>query len=378
MKKNNVLGIPWLKFPAKGLMGMRLTTALVLLFCVQAFNTVYSQQKMVTLKMHNASVKELLQEIGKQTDFNFIYEDEKVDLSKRVNVDVVNKSVEEVLKQVLTQQGISYSITENNLIIINPKEKPAGAPVSKHPVNGKVLDSTGAGLPGVTVNIKGTTNGVVTNIDGEYSLADVPSNATLQISFIGMQTQEIAVGNQSVINTTLIEDIVTLNEVVAVGYGSVRKKDLTGSVVSISSKDVATLPVASVGGALQGKAAGVQVINSGTPGSDVTFRIRGTGTINNNNPLIVIDGVPTMSGLDQLSASDIETYQILKDASATAIYGSRGANGVVIITTKQGAKDKSSIDFNGYYGVQSIAKQINELNASQFATMHNETTCLTK
>ena len=228
MKKNNVLGIPWLKFPAKGLMGMRLTTALVLLFCVQAFNTVYSQQKMVTLKMHNASVKELLQEIGKQTDFNFIYEDEKVDLSKRVNVDVVNKSVEEVLKQVLTQQGISYSITENNLIIINPKEKPAGALVSKHPVNGKVLDSTGAGLPGVTVNIKGTTNGVVTNIDGEYSLADVPSNATLQISFIGMQTQEIAVGNQSVINTTLIEDIVTLNEVVAVGYGSVRKKDLTG------------------------------------------------------------------------------------------------------------------------------------------------------
>ncbi|WP_297100405.1 TonB-dependent receptor [Draconibacterium sp.] len=239
-------------------------------------------------------------------------------------------------------------------------------------VKGTVTDSRGEPLPGVTVVLKGTTKGTTTDFDGNYSLSNIPADGILVFSFVGMQDVEESIQNKSELNVTMLEKTIGLEEVVAIGYGSQKKKDLTGSVVSVSTDDLKSLPLASVGEAMQGKAAGVQIISSGTPGNDPTFRIRGIGTINNNDPLLVIDGVPTQSGLNQLNMDDVESIQVLKDASATAIYGSRGANGVVIITTKSGKSGKGVISFNAYYGMQEATNMVDMLNASEFASLHNE------
>jgi len=238
-------------------------------------------------------------------------------------------------------------------------------------VQGTVTDTEGEMLPGVTVVIKGTSTGTVTDANGKY-LLDVPSDATLVFSFVGLKTEEVEIDGRSTINVSLEKEPIGLEEVVAVGYGSQRKRDLTGSVVTVSTENLESLPLASVGDAMQGKAAGVQIISNGTPGSDPTFLIRGAGTINNNSPLLVIDGVPTQSGLNQLNMEDIESIQVLKDASATAIYGSRGANGVIIITTKSGTSGAARINFNAYYGIQEATSMVDVLNASQFAALHND------
>lgn len=240
------------------------------------------------------------------------------------------------------------------------------------PVSGVVVDQKGEALIGVSIMIKGTSTGTITNVDGKFTLpATNAKNPVLLVSYVGYNPQEVAAKGSS-IKIVMVESSKALEEIVVVGYGSQRKKDLTGSVSVVKTEDLSSLPVPSVSDAMQGRAAGVQVISSGTPGSDATFRIRGTGTINDSNPLFVIDGLPVSSGLNQLNMDDIESLQILKDASATAIYGSRGANGVVIITTKKGKGDKSHINFNYSFGLQEATHMVKMLNASQFATLHNE------
>ena len=190
---------------------------------------------------------------------------------------------------------------------------------------------------GASVVVKGTTKGTTTDFDGNFTI-DVPAKATLSVSFIGYHTQNVAVGNQNQLTIVLKEEQEQLDEVVVVGYGTVRKKDLTGAVTSVSNKALKEKPIANAGEALQGRAAGVQVTSAGKPGDNVSFRIRGISTINNSEPLLVIDGVPTDLGINALNVDDIENIDVLKDASATAIYGSRGANGVVLITTKKRKK----------------------------------------
>lgn len=239
-------------------------------------------------------------------------------------------------------------------------------------ISGTVTDIKGEPVPGVTIIVQGTTHGTTSDAAGSYQLQNLTDKAVLIFSFIGMNTVEEAVGARTIIDVVLEEDAVGLEEVVAIGYGSMKKKDLTGSVASVSTEDMASLPLASIGEVMQGKAAGVQVIASGTPGNDPTFRIRGTGTINDNDPLFVIDGVPTSSGLNQINMDDVESMQILKDASATAIYGARGANGVIIITTKNGSSGKGQINFNAYYGVQQATGIVDVLNAGEFAALHND------
>jgi TonB-linked SusC/RagA family outer membrane protein len=239
-------------------------------------------------------------------------------------------------------------------------------------ITGLVTAADGEPIPGVTILIKGTVQGTTTDIDGKYQLTDIADNAVLQFSFVGMETVEVDITDKTEINMVMLESAIGLDEVVAIGYGSMKKKDLTGSVATISTDDVRSLPLASIGDVMQGKAAGVHVISNGTPGSDPTFRIRGTGTINNNNPLLVIDGVPSLSGLNQVNMDDVESIQVLKDASATAIYGSRGANGVIIITTKSGSEGRGEVNFSAYYGVQSATGMVDLLNASDFASLHND------
>lgn len=238
-------------------------------------------------------------------------------------------------------------------------------------ITGTVIDKTGQSVIGASVMIKGARTGTQTDVNGNFTL-NVNSDAVIVISYLGYLSQEIPVEGKTVFKIVLQDDSRLLDEVVVVGYGTVRKKDLTGSLSSVGTKAIKDKPVANIGEALQGRAAGVQIINSGAPGSNVNIRVRGLGSINNADPLLVIDGVPTDIPLNALNQNDVETVDILKDASATAIYGSRGANGVVLITTKRGKSGDGVISAGANWGIQNATSIPQMLNASQFASLHNE------
>lgn len=233
-------------------------------------------------------------------------------------------------------------------------------------VNGKVTDEEANPIPGANVLIKGTTTGTTTDADGRFSLAVPDANVVLVISFIGYVTQEVVVGNQTEINVRLATDIRQLNEVVVVGYGTQKKASVTGAISSVSSEEISAQPVINVSQALQGRVAGVTVVNNGAPGSAPIIRIRGVGTVNNANPLFVIDGFPT-SDLNSFNPKDIESVEVLKDASAAAIYGSRAGNGVILITTKRGSNNKKlSVNVDSYYGAEQPWRKLDLLNTEQY------------
>lgn len=332
----------------------------------QVSAAVFSQTINLKLQVENVALKNVFEEIEKKTDFKFLYRSDLIDLGRPTSININGSSdIDALMTTLLEGSNVRYSLVSENLIVI--------APQLKKVIKGKVVDfQTRESLPGVNVLIEGTTIGTVTNLDGVYSL-ELPEKAeALLFSYVGYETKRELISNREIIDVQLVSSSGVLNEVVVIGYGTQRKKDLTGSVSVVSTDDLGSVPVASISDALQGKAAGVQVISSGVPGSDATFRIRGVGTINDNNPLLVIDGVPVSNGLNQLNMSDVESIQVLKDASATAIYGSRGANGVLIVTTKRGKSDASKLDFNYYFGLQQPSKMVEMMNASQFAAMHNE------
>lgn len=238
-------------------------------------------------------------------------------------------------------------------------------------VQGTVKDAVG-GVPGASVIVKGTTDGTIADIDGNFSI-NVPAGAVLEVSCIGYVTVEVPAGNgQTPLTIVLNEDTELLEEVVVVGYGTMKKSDLTGAVAAVNSDKIKDSPAANVGQALQGKVAGVQIIDSGSPGSNVNIKVRGLGSINNCDPLVVIDGVPTDLGLNAINTEDIERIDVLKDASATAIYGSRGANGVVMVTTKRGKSGDGKISVNANFSLQTPTNVPQMLNAAQYAQLSNE------
>lgn len=237
-------------------------------------------------------------------------------------------------------------------------------------VTGQVLDQEGLPLPGASIIEVGTNNGTVTDFDGNFEL-NVQENAELEASYIGFVSQTFSATSEEV-EIQLASDVAALEEVVVIGYGQTSRRDLTGSVTAIDLDDVQSQPAANIGDAIQGRAAGVQVITSGEPGANPTFRIRGIGTIGNNDPLVVVDGVPLNGGLNQVNMQDVASMQVLKDASATAIYGSRGANGVVIITTKKGKTDQGQFQISAFSGIQESTDMVEVLNAPQFAELSNE------
>jgi len=238
-------------------------------------------------------------------------------------------------------------------------------------INGEVVDAQGQPVMGASVLQERTSNGTMTGIDGKF-LLKVPSEAKVKVSFVGYVTQEITVQNQTYLKIVLQENSKVLNDVVVIGYGIAKKSDLTGSVGSVGSKDLAGAPVQNLGQALQGKISGVLIDDNGAPGSDVTIKIRGLGTINNSNPLVVIDGVPTDLSLSALNMNDVDRVDVLKDASATAIYGSRGANGVVMITTKSGKLGDAVLSVSANWNVQQSTHIPKLLNASEYAAYNND------
>src|SRR5689334_24399374 len=241
-------------------------------------------------------------------------------------------------------------------------------------VSGTVKDrATGETVPGVNVVVKGTSTGTITDGDGKYSL-EVPADAILVISFVGYAKEEIAVAGRSVVDVLLVADISTLEEVVVVGYGEQKKSVVTGAISKVSSDALVNVPNGRIETALQGRVAGVTIAqNSGQPGSASTIRIRGITTINNNDPLWVVDGIVVdAGGMGYLNQADIESIEVLKDATAAAIYGTRAATGVIMVTTKKGKAGKFSVDYNGFVGVSSPSRKLDLLNSEQYATIMNE------
>ncbi|MFA5419407.1 MAG: TonB-dependent receptor, partial [Bacteroidales bacterium] len=281
-----------------------------------------------------------------------------------------DRDVFSVLDDVLKDEKLSYEVKGKLiLIVLKGKYDDGNAGFIQQPphVKGKVTDSSGAPLPGVTVVVKGTTTGTITDADGTFSLTQVPGDGTLVFSFVGMRSQDIPVSGRSEINLKMEEETIGLEEVVAIGYGVQKKTSVTGAISSVSGEDISHVPVASIQSALQGKATGVTVVNNGSPGTAPIVRIRGNGSISYAaDPLYIVDGI-SASDITNFDSNDIESIEILKDASATAIYGSRAANGVVLITTKKGKKDdKMHINIDSYAGVQSIRKTLNLLNTEQY------------
>ena len=338
---------------------------------VQVSATVYSQTTKFSFNIQSRQVVDVLKEIEDKSDFRFFYQREQVDVTRKVDLNISDKSVEIILNELFKDQGISYKVMPDNLIIITPDNKkdlsePATTQQQKS-VTGKVTDTAGVPLPGVTVSIKGTTNGTITDSNGTYSLSSVPDNARLSISFVGMRSREIQISGKTQINVTLSEDVINLDEVVTIGYGTVKKSNLTSSISKITSDAIQNRPVSTLSEVFQGQLAGVnaQATSGGIPGEDLTIRIRGINTINgNSSPLYVIDGVPR-DNMRDINPSDIAAIQILKDASATSIYGSRGANGVVLIETKTGS-GKPTITFDSYYGYQTPEKKLDLMSGPQW------------
>lgn len=352
---------------------MRLNAIFLFLCLSQAWAiSGYSQATRLTLKMSDSKIIEVLDEIEEQSEFYFLFNQKLVDVERKVDIDVQEKPIDFILQNLFAGTNVSHMVIDRQIVLTTFNEELL--PQQQRIVSGKVTDQSGQPLPGVTVVVKGTTQGTVTNADGNYSLTNIPEDATLVFSFVGMKTQEVVVGNQTNINVTLKQDVLGIEEVVAIGYGVVRKSDLTGAVTSVSSDEISSSPVARLDQALQGKAAGVQVTSiSGEPGTGTTIRIRGGNSISaDNEPLYVIDGFIGGGDLNSINPNDIESIEILKDATATSIYGSRGANGVILITTKRGIVGKTRVNVNAYSGVQEMTGKIEFLSGPQRAQYQNE------
>lgn len=327
---------------------MRLSAFLIFVLTLNVSATVYSQQTRLTLNFKDVSIREVLKQIEELSSFKFLLQDERLDIEKKVNIHVNEETVSNILDEIFASQGINYVITEKNLVIINP---PGGREVinsqqQNKTVTGSVTDLSGLPLPGVTVIVKGTNNGMTTNVDGKFVLANVPSDATLVFSFVGMKSKEVLVDGKTTINVVLEEETIGLEEVIAIGYGSQKSATITGSVSAVKGEKLMAAPSANFSNAVAGRLPGlVAVTRSGEPGSDgTTFRIRGANTLGDNSPLVVVDGIVNR-GLERLSSIDIESVTVLKDASA-AIYGAQAANGVILITTKRGKQGKPEVNFS--------------------------------
>ncbi len=371
-----------------------------------------SLKERATISIKNGSLKSVLQAIEKQVDVTFSYQKEVLNMTDKINIELKNETVAEILNKVLTPRNISFQILRNNQIVLIKNvglgsveslikeplnDTKSGITIADITIKGKVIAlDNNEPLPGVSVVLKGTAKGAVTNNNGEFILV-VPNNkAVLVFSFVGYLSQEIPVSNRTQINVTLVQDSKALEEVVVVGYGEIRKSDLTGAVSKLKTEGNEDKPITSIDQLIQGRVSGVQITqNSGAPGSGMTFNIRGAGSVTGSNqPLIILDGFPVETGQNALGAStgsdqwsssappanplasinpnDIESIEILKDASSTAIYGSRGANGVVIITTKKGKLKKDQINYTFRRDVSRLPRQIAMLNTEDFIKYANE------
>jgi len=383
MKKNWIVGPQLLPKDLKLMwMTMKLIGLLVFVGTMAVSASSYSQKTKIDLRVQNVSVSEILQTIEKNTKFIFIYDAGLIEAIEPRSISVRSQPVETILDELFRNTGVGYYIDDRQVFLYQKEEMPGLVPVEaqgvaeqpqKKEITGTVKDEKGNPLPGVSVVLKGTTTGTVTDAAGNYTF-QVPLNAqTLVFSFVGMKSQEIQIGNKTVIHVVMAEETMGIEEVVAVGYGTVRRKDLTGSVSSVSGQTLKDIPVTSASQAIVGRMAGVQVTKTeGSPDADIKIRVRGGGSITqDNSPLYIVDGFP-VDNINNIAPTDIASIDILKDASSTAIYGARGANGVILITTKGGFEGKGKVSYNTYFGIKNIIKMLDVLNPYEYVLWQYE------
>lgn len=349
---------------------MRLYLFFLVLSVASAFaSTSYSQSTALTLQLNNTPIEDVLNRIEEQTEFRFLYNKKIVNVERKVNVAVEGKSISEVLDNLFKNAGISYTISDRQ-IVLNKKESLTSAQQSNR-VTGVVTDEYGDPIIGANVIEKGTTNGIITDLDGKFTI-NVNPGAVLQFSYIGYMTREITVKDQSVLSIKLSEDTQALNEVVVVGYGVQRKVTTTGAVTKLEGDDLNKMTVVNVTKALQGMSPGITIVDrGGAPGSDdPEIYLRGVGTTGNANPLVLVDGIEM--SLSQIPSSEIDNISVLKDAASASIYGSRAAHGVILVTTKRGKEGKVRLSYDGSIGFQDRAVKAEQVSAREYMSMVNE------
>lgn len=362
---------------------MKLTLSLLLISLVSMAFEGYSQTTRINLQAKESTIVEIFQQIEENNSIGFFFKNDQLDLKKKYTVDFKNSTIEDVLNSLLGN-GYSFRYIGSNVVISARGAETNGfAQGQNQTISGRVTSEQGEAIPGVTVSIKGTATGTITDASGNYVLENIPPDATLVFSFVGMKTQEIQLNGRTSINVVLKEETIGLEEVVAIGYGVQKKSDVTGALTSVSSEELTSRPVNNAVEAMQGKAAGVDITSNERPGTVGDITIRGVRSLTaSNSPLYVVDGIPlvtgtvdaagnddnkvTLGGIDNLNPSDIESIDILKDASATAIYGSRGANGVVLITTKKGKAGKFSLNLDASLTIENIHEYSPLFNAGEY------------
>lgn len=396
MKKIVWANAPGLNLPGalQILLKMKLTLCIILfsIFGAMASDT-YSQTARISLDLKGTTVRDALSAIENQSEFFFLYSEKVIDVERKINIEVNESPIEKMLNKIFEDTDVEYIVKGKQIILtsagLNSEIEPSVGRQGQKTVTGKVVDNSGVSLPGVSIVVKGTTYGTVTDGNGNYSISNIPDNSILQFSFVGMKSEEVEVGDKSIINVTLIEETVGIEEVVAVGYGTMKKSDLTGAIVSLKNEDMSVAATASVTQMIQGKASGVMIQQlSGQPGGGMKIQIRGESTINSGTePLYIIDGFPIFNEnvdprgagyfsagirnpLNSINPNDIVSIEILKDAASTSIYGARAANGVVLITTKKGEQG-TKISYNGRYSLQKMGEYVKRLDAADYAKYYN-------
>jgi TonB-linked SusC/RagA family outer membrane protein len=345
---------------------------IILWFVTILHVSAFSYAQKVNLNVKNAQLNRVLDEISRQSDYSFIYDAKLLKAARPVNLTVNDEPFRQVLEKCFENQPLTFVINENTVIIQKRVSAAAGLQSVPVSITGLITDEKGQPLPGVTVSLKGTALGAATDVNGKYSLRLPDDSGILQFKLLGYATQEMPVKGKTEISLQMKEVSSALDELIIVGYGTRKKSDVTGSVSSVSEKQLREIPAGNIGSALQGSAPGLSVLKgSGNshPGAVPVIRIRGERSLGaSNDPLIILDGVPFGGSLNDVNPDDITSAQVLKDASATAIYGSRGSNGVVLISTRRGKNGKPVISYSGYAGFNKVLGQYDVMDANQFLT----------
>lgn len=356
----------WSKRLQKTLLIMKLAI-FILLFTVFQVSAGTTLGQSISLSMNNADIKNVLKTIERDGNFRFLFNSDLKDIKKKVTVSVTNQSIVEVLNTIFSETNLTYKLLNNNLVVVLSTNAAENKAIK---VTGRITGENGEALAGASVLEKGTSKGVSADNNGVFTLT-VDNEATLVIKSLGYETQEVKVNNRSVIDVKLIAATKVMDEVVVIGYGTASKRDLTGSIVKVAGKDVQDKPNTNPVASLQGKVAGLSVVNSGTPGQAPDIRIRGTISIGSVHPLYVVDGVFN-DNIDYINPNDIESIEILKDPSSLAIFGVRGAAGVIAVTTKRAKAGQMIINFNTSFGTKKLVDKIQLADATQFKTLYEE------
>ncbi len=355
---------------------MKKHTNIVLRFCLLCclvFVISLTAQAQITFRVSNKSIKQAIGLIESKADYSFFYSDELDDLNNKISLSVNNEEIHSVLQKLFRNTRITYRIEDGKQVVLSKKKDNQPSSKSKEKeVRGIITDKTGEPLIGVSVTVKGTGKGTVTDMNGKWSLS-VSEGSVLNFSYIGYSAETVKVGKSNSYNISLSEDNQILDEVVVIGYGSMKRKDITTAVSVVSTADIDERPIIDAAQALQGKAAGIQVVQpSGAPGEGMSIRVRGATSVQaSNEPLYIVDGMPN-DNISSLSPADIESMQVLKDASSAAIYGARAANGVVLITTKRGKVGNPQVKFSAYVGLSQLGKKIDALNTEEYKDLMKE------